>query len=390
MKIIKNIFYSIICVITSHTFAATSLPLCNLIDLKKIEYPCFGVYGDLRESSYFIGELQDGVLHGQGIKYSSWKERPSEIGEFRMGILQKGNIFSVLEKPIPEEALKILNAARSNSIDTTTLTRLWDGIERRKQAIMAIRKEKSKLPICDGPPEKWDNCFQIIRRNYVGSEELYSGEFQSGKKNGKGVFLRICSESNCIKEYHGLFKDGSAYDENGAIFYDSGDIYFGRVKDWERDGQGLYQFKDNTTFHNLKWQPSYYDGRTRENQSYPTRVGIWKFPKGDSYLNEYFNGFPIFNFISCLKKPESRLVEKLGVPNKFYELSGKKYLSYTVTHNYSSQIADACFISYDLVFTLTSGTVVDAKRLDINFGRGFNSCSGFWNTDFSIREYGCY
>ena len=264
--------------------------------------------------------------------------------------------------------------------DPNIFKSIWEGIERRKTWLLKIKSGKSKLPICEGPVIKWDKCFEMTR-DECGN---YIGEWSGGRKFGNGS-----EKKDNGSEFVGTYSTDGA---KGIIDYHNGNTYSGDVKiscrSFNLHGQGVFRWSNGLTF-----ESTWVDG-------YPMGMGTIKAPKDlkyrqDAYLNQYVRGLPIFNTKSCLQKTEDALIENLGVPNKFYAIEGKKYLSYNMSRDYNFQKETdyqyACTAYFDAVFTVVSGKVISVKDSNLNFGSKFNACSGKF--DFSkiyLEDYGCY
>lgn len=93
-----------------------------------------------------------------------------------------------------------------------------------------------------------DNSFEDY--NDAIKEILYHGDFnESGIKEGIGKLI-IIKENDIKIFYHGIWENDNLI--KGKIYYEDGSTYFGDIKNYKRDGNGI--FKSDTEEYEGEWK----------------------------------------------------------------------------------------------------------------------------------------
>jgi len=151
-----------------------------------------------------------------------------------------------------------------------------------------LSKELTREMIWDGYTGKGTFIFD--------GNSKYKGEWQDGKRNGKGTFTwaaygcfaggdtNICKD--CIPipcmdtdEYVGEWRDGKEHGQ-GTYIYSDGDKYVGEWKDGKKNGQGTYTKDDGRNEYTGEWKSGDYHGK-----------GTYIYSEGDKYVGEFQDGF---------------------------------------------------------------------------------------------------
>jgi hypothetical protein len=140
----------------------------------------------------------------------------------------------------------------------------------------------------------WYMCSGTIR---LPNGDKYVGEFNGGKYNGKGTYIKRDGT-----KYVGQYKNGQP-NGHGTYTYSQGGIYVGEFIDGKRNGHGAFTFRNGDKFvgYYKNGQPNgqgTYTYRNGEkyvgefNNWQPNGQGIYTFLDGEQYIGEFNNGQP--------------------------------------------------------------------------------------------------
>ena len=177
---------------------------------------CYGSSSSNWPEDFYEGELDRGILNGQGVKV--FQNGDIKIGQWISGSLNGLGIFYSKDKKILAEGLwkygqlvepKKIDPYKFTHIERSTLERL--GISYLSGEVinenLTTQNGQSNLPACQG--SRWTNCFGSLTYS---NGDKYVGEWKDGNRSGQGTYT-FANGAN----YVGEFKDGKFHGQGKFI-----------------------------------------------------------------------------------------------------------------------------------------------------------------------------
>ena len=117
------------------------------------------------------------------------------------------------------------------------------------------------------------NCISGFGKQVFANGDSYEGNFMMALFNGEGEYIY---QDGLINK--GQFKDGNFI--NGTIYYTSGNIYTGEIKNGLIHGKGLFTWKNGETYYG-EWEENLKSGH-----------GTYTYKSGAVHTGEYKNDLP--------------------------------------------------------------------------------------------------
>ncbi len=302
----------------------SQLPLCKGEYNSSIWSNCFGEI-KTKNGDKYIGEWRNGKYFGTGSYFfkngdeyfGEWKDNKFEgIGTYKfkngnkfIGQHKSGKfngfgtfVYNSGARDVGEWKEGKLNgqAIQYNFDGTIKLQGIFKDDKLTKSSIITAKskiQKNSNLPVCssktaisiDQPVEwNWDNCLgkiHILDGKF--KDWKYDGNFKNGKLHGFGK-IRYKDGSNFIGEFQKGKKHGKGTMVFGSKSNKAGDKYVGEYREGKKDGQGIFTFSDGEK----------YDGEWKNDKRNGIGKNVWA--NGSMYIGEWKsnkqNGFGTFSF----------------------------------------------------------------------------------------------
>ena len=210
-------------------------------DAQPVWSNCYGGYvlsKDFRE--YYVGELQNNLMHGFGVA-----------------------AFDKMEESWKEECF--MNKILDGSFDD----RVFNLYKTPEMWFIYGLKQRGNTQFCNT-----NRRLSIPQNGFSPKLYMYVGDWKSGKRHGKGKLYKDCEIKDKTKYY---FRDIKMHMNNPGLICKEKNYYYGDWKSGKRHGKGLLVY-DLKVFYDGEWVNNQREG-----------FGIEKYKNGDIYTGQWKN-----------------------------------------------------------------------------------------------------